>query len=322
MTANIPERILVHGPRLDDLTDFLYFDKIVYPTTMAMIRPQGMPPGYAGYPVKESLSEETQERLRKADLILPPGMLFLEPSMDQLVSALLQGADGLTKWMEQSSADVAKEVSETAFATLHLPTDRAEHGAAIRSWLEEIDSKTRRLADFALRRGKRTVAKYYADDVSSTLRPGRHAVLSVVFAQFPKIDATRVDLGDLIGFLSDEETKKKRRRLFDWQNGIETAVEKGDMRIQDVPDRIATLLDDYTTWIKASGLASKMSIAETLLSLGEAIIEGLTVVGIPKAIKTILELGKKQVDLRKEELEAPGREVAYIAHAHRSFGVE
>jgi len=33
------DRLLVHGPRLGDFTDLLYFDKIACPVTMALVRP-------------------------------------------------------------------------------------------------------------------------------------------------------------------------------------------------------------------------------------------------------------------------------------------
>ena len=52
---------------------------------------------------------------------------------------------------------------------------------------------------------------------------------------------------------------------------------------------------------------------------GEALIDGLTLVGIPKAVKTVLNIKKNKVDLTKEELSAPGREVAFISHCQRKF---
>lgn len=210
-------------------------------------------------------------------------------------------------------------MNDTALRVLDLPHDPREHIHATEQFLMEIDQSTRYLAGLAVGRRKRTVTKLYIESADSVLQPGSASVLSIVFSQLPTIDSTHVDIKALIEFLSDEETKRKRRRLFDWQNGIETAVEKGDLKLEHVPDRVATLLDDYTTWVKGSGLSAKLGAGEFLLTLSEAIIEGLTVVGIPKAIKTLLEFGNRKLDLAKEELQAPGRELAYIAHCKREF---
>lgn len=308
--AMSPERVLIHGPQLNDLTDFLYFDKVVYPTTLAYVRPTGLPPGYVGYPLPEAITLDVQDQLREAGLIKSPGSLI--PQIDILNASTEESA----RWGEamRQMADIATRVCD-------LPHDTREHAQAIAQFLSDIDRSTRYLAELASCQGGRTVAKYYAQDVDKVLRPGSNSVLSIIFSQFPAIDPARVKIKDFIEFLSDEETKMKRRRLFDWQNTLETAIEKGDLKTRDVPDRIAALLDDYTTWIKASGLSSKIGVGEILLTLGEAFIEGLTIVGIPKAIKTILELGKKKIELTKEELTAPGREIAFIAHCKRNFGV-
>lgn len=308
MVANIQERFLVHGPRLNELTDFLYFDKVVYPTTLAYVRPFGMPSGSVGYKLSEGIGDDVQERLRVAGLLCSPGSLL--PPIDFLTAS----SSEIALWREEMM-----KMNDTALRILDLPHDPGEHRHATERFLTEIDGSTRYLAGLATGRGKRTVTKLYSESAASVLRPGNTSVLSVVFSQLPSIDPARVSIKTLIDFLSDEDTKIKRRRLFDWQNGIETAVEKGEIKIEHVPDRLATLLDDYTVWIKSSGLSEKVEAGEFLLTLGEAFIEGLTIVGLPKAIKALIGLGKRKIDLGKEELHAPGREIAYIAHCKREL---
>lgn len=305
------ERFLVHGQQLHDLTDFLYFDKVVYPTTLAYVRPAGMPNSFAGYKLYEEIDRDAQDQLRLAGLISSPGSLL--PEVDFLNSS----QEEIDNWREEMM-----RMNENALRILDLPQDRNKHQESYDNFIKEIDLSTRYLANLASMRGNKTVAKYYAQDVDAIFKPGKHSVLSVVFSQLPTLELERVGINDIIDFLSDEETKKKRRRLFDWQNGIENKIEKGDIKLNQVPDRIATLLDDYTTWINASGLSSKISVGEVLLTLGESLIEGLTLVGIPKAVKNILQLGKKKVELQKAELEAPGRELAFIAHCKRHFSTQ
>ncbi len=308
MAITFQDRLLIHGPRLHDLTDFLFFDKIVYPTALAYVRPAGVPPGVAGYKLTEPVDRDIQERLRMAGLIVSPASLL--PKIDFLESS----PDEVGRWRKEM-----KEMTSTALRVLDLPPDTSAEQQAIDKFLIEIDTSTRHLSELAMRYGKNAVAKYYTQSVGSVLTPGNQSVLSIVYSKFPTIDLSHIGISEFIDFLSDEETKKMRRRLFNWQNGIETAIEKGNIKIEHVPDRIATLLDDYTTWIKSSGLTSKISAAETLLTLSEAFIEALTLVGIPKAIKTILDFGKRKIELNKAELNAPGREVAFIVHCQRKF---
>jgi hypothetical protein len=340
MTAS-PERMLVHGPRLDDLTDLLYFDKIVYPATMAMIRPEEVPPGYGGYALPEPFGEEIRDKLRNAGLLMSPGELHMQSSIQQIFADSGQGLEGLTERLSAIGQQMGAGLAETAFCTLftHASAGQVTHLMAalqaklvslsefatdpeIHGWLADIDACTRTLADLAEKQGKRATAKYYLEDVDRTLKPGTDSALSVVLAQLPTIDLGRTNVDELLSFLSSEETKVMRRRLFNWQNDLQVALERGDRRPEDIPDLIATLSDDYTAWVGKAGFASNLRrAAEFVLALGEATVEALTVVGIPSALQKVLQLRQRKLDLTREELSAPGREIAYIVHCKRSFGL-
>ena len=70
------ERVLLHGPCLQDLADFLWFDRVVYPTTLARIRPDTLGPGYVGYLPEEPVPEELQKQLAAVGAISSPGAFF------------------------------------------------------------------------------------------------------------------------------------------------------------------------------------------------------------------------------------------------------
>jgi len=117
----------------------------------------------------------------------------------------------------------------------------------------------------------------------------------------------------------DEETQIKRRRLFSWQNKIESKIEKGEIRIEHVPDMITERLDTYIEHLKLSEQKFKYGVFESILFIASNIISGLTLLGLPNSIKNLMEFKKREFELQKEEMAAPGRELAYIVHAQRKF---
>ncbi|MEE8207214.1 MAG: hypothetical protein V3T82_09710, partial [Nitrospinaceae bacterium] len=78
--------------------------------------------------------------------------------------------------------------------------------------------------------------------------------------------------------------------------------------------------DTYLDHLRVSQLRFKYGAFETLLVMGANVVQGLTLIGLPKAVKNLLEFRKRELQLREDELRAPGRELAYIVHANRQFG--
>lgn len=148
---------------------------------------------------------------------------------------------------------------------------------------------------------------------------GTSAVTGIVYNQLPVLEYEKVNIQDLIDFVKDDYTQKLKRRLVVWQNNIETQIETGSIKISHLPDLIATRLDDYAEWIKKSELIFKYGIFESIMVVASHIVKGLTLVGLPDAIKGLIEFKKRELDLKSSELQAPGRELAYIFHANREF---
>lgn len=308
------ERLLVHGPYLQDLTDLLLFDRIVFPATTAIRRPRDLPPGYAGYPVEEPLPEGIRERLAEAGLLLTPGQILFATPISELDTKLLEDADALTQWFQRSGLEMSKVAAELAFTFLDTPAS----GSEVAAWMQEIDGKTRHLADIAFQRGWRAIPKLYASDVTATLKPGWSLVLSVTFPQFPGVQTGRVDLDDLLAFLTDDVTKEKRRALFDWPLGIEAAVEEGQITFEEIPHHVADLLRDYTDWILASGLSSSTVVTEFLVVCGDRFVQALSGVEGGETRQT-LAFAPRGLWLEDTSQARAGRELAYLSHRLRGY---
>jgi hypothetical protein len=144
---------------------------------------------------------------------------------------------------------------------------------------------------------------------------GNSEALSIIFSHLPKLEMLDLNVNDLIDFLLDEETQIKRIRLFSWQDGIENRIQKGDLKIENLFDMIATYLDDYTIWLKKSKQKLKYERREIIYYFLTSI---LTVFKLPDGFTKFFEFKKRKLDLLDEE-KAPGREIAYIVHVNEQF---
>jgi hypothetical protein len=309
------ERILVHGPCLRDLTDFLYFDRVVYPATMAYVRPRTLDPGYVGYPLREPLPDEVRARLSETGLITSAGGMVTVPAASDLVSRLAQGAETFLASMQQRAIAAGAELAKIAFSSLDTPATDAD----VVRWMRELDANAKALADLVVKHGHRAVAKLHAEDVTWTLRPGWTPVLCLTFHRLPRLQPGPTTLDAMIAFLGDTETRRLRRQLFDWHEGVPSAVAGGDLRLDDIPARIASLLAEYRTWIMASGLSSGTMTAEFLLAFDESFVQGVSALRLPEAQQGEFQLGRRGVSLVGQDLASAGREIAYVSHAKKHF---
>ena len=173
----------------------------------------------------------------------------------------------------------------------------------------------RSLANLISKRDINVTPRYNLDNFNKEYGLGKIQILSIIYSHLPTLDLPFLNIDYLVGFLSDEETKIKRRRLFSWQNEIENKIEKGEIKIEHVPDMIATYLDDYTKWIEKSELKLKYEKQEVVYYFLSSL---LSPIKLPEAIKKLFEFKKRKLDLLDEE-KVSGRELAYIVHAQRRF---
>lgn len=146
---------------------------------------------------------------------------------------------------------------------------------------------------------------------SKKLNSGNSEVLSILFDFLPSLDMDNLNYDYLIDFLQDEESQKKKRRLFSWQNEMEKSIEKGNLNIEHLADLIATNIDDYRAWMEKSQLKLRYEKREVFYYLASSF---LTVIKLPNAFEKYFEFKKRRIDLIDDE-KAPGRELAYIVHA-------
>jgi hypothetical protein len=138
--------------------------------------------------------------------------------------------------------------------------------------------------------------------------------LNILLKQLP-VPGEDISLEDLLDFRSQPETIQKRNLLLNWLN---TKLDK-DIDPQKFVDELACLLGDYRQYIQNRKRKFNSKVAETIIKLPLQLIENLLKLQLSETASELFELRAEYLDLKKAELEAPGREVAYILNAQERF---
>lgn len=144
--------------------------------------------------------------------------------------------------------------------------------------------------------------------------PNYDSVLSIVLNSFPSPDDS-VPFEEIIQYQKDSSTKKNIRRLRNWMN----KAAKGLTSKKELEDEVLTMLDDYETHLKLAKMKYRKGVLEILVTTPLEIAEDLVKFKWSNISKSIFKLKQNKIKLIEEELKAPGREVAHIAHSRSNF---
>ena len=163
--------------------------------------------------------------------------------------------------------------------------------------------------------GLNVSAQLRSDTFGSVFYHGSTEVAVAVYNSLPTIDPEHLDSDMFLGFLRSEETQIRRRRMRAWENDIAMKVKNGTMETSHVPDLIATSIDEYSMWLKKSGMKLRSAKYEFLIY---GLLSALTIVTLPLAVSKYFKYRRLRLDLSEDE-KVPGRELAYISDAKTSF---
>jgi|GEM_PF-3641531 len=178
----------------------------------------------------------------------------------------------------------------------------------------------RDFASLLRRKGTWAIPKFYSIEYRSLFGHADDEVLSVVFSQFPQIEIAENNIDNFVDFVTDAETIEKRRRLFSWQNAIERNVMNGRMTLTELYETMESDLEAYISWRNKHIQHFKYRVIaqgtfEILSGILISYFADQALLGIPISIaKGFLTFRKNTIELNKEELGSPGRELAYLVH--------
>lgn len=267
------------------LTDLLYYDHVLYPfETMDALTPE--------------VSTKNQEQLLESGLVISYAHLIDLQEYKQNIGIPL-----ILSWLSKGFKSQIQAIQDLILAD-----------ESIEYWATVDRDENQALSKYLFDKGINVTVRYLFDDYPYWRRKGKGEVLGVIFSKLPILDQRNLNFEEMINFLNDEETKRKRRRLFAWQNGLETQIEKGNLKIEHVPELIATLLDDYVSWLKKSTLKLKYEKREFVYSF----LSSFLTLKISDAFKKYFEFKKRTIDLLDDQ-QAPGREIAYLVLSAKRF---
>lgn len=155
-------------------------------------------------------------------------------------------------------------------------------------------------------------------DFINEYHDGKSTCLGVILKNLPKIDFEQTDFRQFLNFIKNDETIKLRRRLFNWQNEIS----RDKLSAIEIQELLATRLDDYKTWIDTAKMKHSTRNLESVLIIFFEVAENLVRLKPSKAVKALFDFRKRELDLTQKELNAPGRELAFIHNAQEVFSNE
>lgn len=147
---------------------------------------------------------------------------------------------------------------------------------------------------------------------ASTLRA---ATVSVVFKQLP-MPSPATPWEAILEWRADEEARRKYRRLRRWISEIA----RSELSIADLGELVPTLLDDYEAYMRVHHTKLQKTRFEAICLTAAGVVEGLAKLQFSRATEQLFQLFKEETSILEAELNAPGRELGYVADARKVFG--
>jgi hypothetical protein len=148
---------------------------------------------------------------------------------------------------------------------------------------------------------------------SSNKQDNQGRVLSIVLNQFPELD-------DSVPW---QEVLDLKAKLHEQQHDLHRwmrKIAKGDVGLIELRDEIEGLLADYIRHMDLQRAKRRMSRLETILLVTAEVAENLIRANFGKLAQGLVEFRNRDLGLAEAELQAPGRELAYIAAVRERFG--
>ncbi len=147
-------------------------------------------------------------------------------------------------------------------------------------------------------------------------------VIEIVLEQLPVPDE-QTSWENIIEFRSDPEARKSFTSLRDLMGIlVRMELEPGEVQL-----RLQTLIDSYEHYMRVHRIKTRQETLKTTLIAEAGFITSGWLAGLGALpgiagmiITPIYSLRQRSIALLAEELKAPGREVAYIPKAKRTFG--
>jgi hypothetical protein len=142
-------------------------------------------------------------------------------------------------------------------------------------------------------------------------------VAHVMFAAMPDADAA-TSWEAIREFRADREM---RDRLISFRNWISHRVAQG-VQLDGIVDEMSENLFEYERYMRQQHRKVNLGVMETIVTTAAEIVEDALKLKLSKLAKTVFSIRKGPMQLLEAELQAPGKEMAYLSHVYERFRPE
>jgi hypothetical protein len=120
----------------------------------------------------------------------------------------------------------------------------------------------------------------------------------------------------ILDFRKDPEARRKFVALRRWM----ARMAKANTPQRELTDELEWLLHEYETYMQLHKMKLEKGVLESVITGAAGMAEDFVKIKWGELAKIPFSISKRKIDLLESELNAPGREIAYVAHAQSEFG--
>ncbi len=139
-------------------------------------------------------------------------------------------------------------------------------------------------------------------------------VVQLLLNRIPVLDKD-IPWNDIFQFKNDPETKQKFLALRNWIADLAQT----DLSVNELEDKIEYAFQQYEKHLQINKMKFKKSVLETVVVQGSELLENLIKLKIGKIAKEIFEYKQLEINVLESELNAAGKEIAYINRIEKKF---
>ena len=231
----------------------------------------------------------------------------LREQIGDLTAAIAAG--GLDRIAEKAQEIVGRELRNRADDIVEVATASTAHS---------LERATRLIAlQHRKIEGSDTIPLIATSPAEQNVELGsaRGEVLQVVLRALPEPDQS-TSWDDILEFRANEDAQRDLRRLRLWVN----ALAGSNRSPRDVTDELNDLYDRFTEHMRLHKMKINHGVFETFVTVTADVTENLMKLRLGNAARVLFSISQRRIAMMEAELQAPGREVAYIARAVTKFG--
>ena len=142
----------------------------------------------------------------------------------------------------------------------------------------------------------------------------KHEVIEIVLNKLPLPNAS-TPWEAILDYRNDNDTKKSLRALRTWISKISSK----DLPAHEIEDELQFLMDEFDNHMRLHKLKADTEALQTLVKAPLGLIENLLRLKPTEILDPLFTFRKRQISLMEAEINAPGREIAYIFKTKELF---